>query len=222
MQELALLISGFLPGALHVLLGADHLAALAPLSVEAGHKAWRVGFRWGIGHALGILCVGLLAYSIGDWLDVAWLSDLGQPLVGLVLIGIGLWGFLHLWVSPSHFDVTSGSVTARGSERHVHTRAAFLVGAIHGVAGTGSVLGVVPALAQETWAHAAAFLVGFGVGTLAAMIGFASLLGVARPRGRRATGATYRWIFVLASSVCLAVGVLWILLPVFGIETHGG
>ena len=47
-----------LAGVVHTLAAPDHLAALAPFSVEARSQAWRVGVRWGLGHAGGIVFVG--------------------------------------------------------------------------------------------------------------------------------------------------------------------
>ena len=95
MPTLLPLLSGLLAGALHVLGGPD-VVGLAPFSVEAGRQAWRVGLRWGIGHASASVLLGLVAYSARDLLDLDLLSESGEALAGLLLVAIGVWGLWHL------------------------------------------------------------------------------------------------------------------------------
>jgi hydrogenase/urease accessory protein HupE len=45
---MTLVFAGFLAGFLHVLSGPDHLAAIAPYSVDGRVRAWRTGVRWGL------------------------------------------------------------------------------------------------------------------------------------------------------------------------------
>ena len=52
------ILAGLAAGGLHVFAGVDHLAALAPLAVEAPSKAGRTGGFWGLGHGLGVVIVG--------------------------------------------------------------------------------------------------------------------------------------------------------------------
>ncbi len=205
------LLTGTVAGAAHVVLAPDHLAALAPLSVEAGRRAWQVGLRWGVGHAAGIVLVGSAARLASERLDLGLLWLAGGYAVGLTLIAIGLWGFLH---ARRHTDAPS-TESAR-LEPHVHTTAAFVVGAVHGVAGTGALLGVVPVLGLPGALAVAAYLLGFALGTIGAMTATAALLGLANlsrgPQGSRA----YRRVFLAASSVALAVGLLWIVRALLG------
>src|SRR5262249_62336555 len=56
--------AGLGAGVLHTWTGPDHLAALSPLAVSRGRRAWGLGVRWGIGHSAGALALaglGLLA-----------------------------------------------------------------------------------------------------------------------------------------------------------------
>jgi hypothetical protein len=87
----AALASGCLAGALHVVTGPDHLAAVAPLASQRRGGAWRDGLRWGIGHSAGVLAVGAAALALRGLIDVAALSGWSERLVGVMLIGIGLW-----------------------------------------------------------------------------------------------------------------------------------
>ena len=86
------LLSGLFAGFAHVVSGPDHLAAIAPYAVDAKARAWRTGVRWGVGHSAGVLAVGLLALLLRDTLSVHLVSAWSERFVGVVLIGIGIWG----------------------------------------------------------------------------------------------------------------------------------
>ncbi len=203
------LLTGVVAGAVHVLAGPDHLAVLAPFSVEAGPRAWRVGLRWGIGHATGLVGLAALAWMLRGVLDLGLLHRTSAPLIGFVLIAVGVWGLVH---------VRRARVGEHApGEAHVHTTAALLVGTLHGIVGTGGVLAVVPVLAMPSALEAGGYLVGFGAGTLAAMVAFAALLGRISPREQ---GSAYRRVFIAASAAALLVGVVWLVLAWLGIDVH--
>ena len=206
MSVLTVCLSGLLFGALHVLSSPDHLAALAPFSIEARRRAWTLGLRWGIGHSGGIIAVGAVAYVIRDRLDLDLLEGIGTNAVGAILIAIGLWGFYHM----RRTELGAG---LEPNGRHLHTTAAFFLGGLHGIAGTGYLLGVLPLLALSSRLEAGAYLAGFAVGTIAAMILFSWILGVlAQGAGARAA-RTYRRVFAGTSAAALTIGVIWIVLP---------
>jgi len=209
------LFTGVAAGIGHVLLGPDHVAALAPFSVEAHERAWVVGLRWGLGHALGIIAVALLFVSAADWLDLELLAGAGDYLVGGVLVAVGLWGLWHLQHSTDHFSRAAG-----GAHGHVHATAALSIGTLHGLVGTGSTLAVLPAAGMHSWAESSIYLFGFGVGTVVSMMGVAWLLGVLAPREERSTA--YRRAFVGASLVSLLLGIVWIGLALAGVDLQSG
>ena len=208
------LLTGLVAGFGHVLLGPDHFAALGPFSVEAHRGAWRVGLRWGAGHALGILAVALIFVTAADWLDVSALAAAGDYLVGGVLVAVGAWGLWHL----------RGNVEAvahdHAAHTHLHTTAALSIGTLHGLVGTGSTLAVLPAVGMHSWHESGVYLAGFGLGTVASMTGVAWLLGVLAQRAER--GVTYRRLFGLASLAALALGIVWLGLAVAGVDVHAG
>src|SRR5437588_12119180 len=84
--------AGLIAGALHVLSGPDHLAAIAPLAVRRPKRAWAPGVRWGLGHSAGVAVIGLLSLWLRDSLPVVLLSSWGERIAGVMLIGIGFWG----------------------------------------------------------------------------------------------------------------------------------
>lgn len=208
------LFTGVGAGFVHVILGPDHVAALAPFSVEAHRRAWVVGLRWGLGHALGIIAVALLFVSAAGWLDLELLAGTGPYLAGGVLVAVGVWGLWHLEHSADHF-----SHAADRNHGHIHATAALSIGTLHGLVGTGSTLAVLPTLGLHTLAERALYLSGFAFGTVASMSAIAWLLGVLAPRE---VGDAYRRVFRLASVASLALGLVWLGLALAGVDLHGG
>jgi hypothetical protein len=191
---------GIWAGILHVVAGPDHVAAVAPLAGTGARRPWAVGVRWGLGHSGAVAMVACAALYVRDLLPLEPVSEWSERLVGVVLIGVGAWGF--------HRSV------GRGLE-HVHEArepgAAFAIGTLHGLAGSSHLLGVIPALAQPTTAESLANLAGFALGTVASMAAFAAAVGGLG----RSLGATGRRRFSGAlSAAAIAVGVVWLALAV--------
>src|SRR4029079_8802240 len=95
-------VAGLLAGLLHVFAGPDHLAALAPLSLKAGRRAWAVGLRWGLGHSSGVLVVAAVAFVLRQVVHLEAWSGWGERLVGVTMIGLGLWGLRSLFRERLH------------------------------------------------------------------------------------------------------------------------
>jgi len=219
-------VAGLLAGLLHVFAGPDHLAALAPLSLQARKRAWAVGLRWGIGHSSGVLVIAAIAFGLRQVLPLEELSGWGERLVGATMIVLGLWGLRslfrerlhahehdHAGHGHVHFHVHRADEDHREAKAHVHTHAAFWVGTLHGLAGTAHLVGVLPSLALPTGRETAGYLGAFALGTIIAMTAFAAVVGVTAPGGLR----VYRWALGTASGLCALTGVAWILLPLYGV-----
>ena len=184
---MTLALAGLVAGAVHVLSGPDHLAAIAPYAVADKARSWRTGVRWGLGHSAGVLGVGLLVLLTRQVIPVEALSARSELGVGLVLVGIGIWG---IRVALLRRDGRPWGTR----QRHVHGRAAFAVGTLHGLAGSSHLLGILPALALLSDAVASSYLLCFGTGSVVAMGTFARSLdgspaGRVRARSRDAAGA---------------------------------
>jgi hydrogenase/urease accessory protein HupE len=200
---MTLAIAGLLAGFIHVLSGPDHLAAIAPYAVDGKGRAWRTGVRWGFGHATGALAVGLLVLAMREALPIEAVSAWGERLVGLALIGIGIWGIGVAWSRSMR--------RLHPRKPHAHGHAAFGLGTLHGVAGSSHLLGMLPALAMPSDFAAGLYLLLFGIGSVAAMGTFSSLVGwiAGRPgvSGPRAQGT----LQALASLIAVTVGGFWLI-----------
>ena len=190
------IFTGLSAGLLHVVSGPDHLAVVAPLVAENPSKGLQLGFRWGLGHGLGVVFLGLLGMFIREWIDLDSWSIMAEVLVGWLLIAVGLWS---IWKNRSPIE--------RSNTEHHHDTGGgvvFGVGLFHGMAGTGHLLGVLPSLLL-TQTQAAIYLGMYFISAIAAMMGFGwmlskvvSMLGTLR-------------VWTLFTAVCsIVVGLYWV------------
>lgn len=229
------IVAGVIAGAAHVFLGPDHLAAVAPLASERTRRPWLGGVLWGLGHSGGVWLLALLALVFREALPLDWLSAWSERLVGVVLIGVGLWGLrrvLRLHVH-SHVHTHAGPDGAEHSHEHVHVHAVAVpdaghehsgerdrhghghgmlgIGALHGIAGTAHLLGVLPALAMPDRASAVAYVVSFGVGSIAGMGVFTTGLGMLVRATDHAGRGLSRGVMMLSSVAAVLVGGFWLI-----------
>ena len=200
---MTLAFAGLVAGFVHVFFGADHLAAIAPYAVDGKSRAWHTGVRWGLGHAAGVFGIGLLMLALRDALPLEAVSAWGERLVGFVLIGIGIWG---ICAALARF-----TRRPRAYATHAHGHAAFAVGTLHGFAGSAHLLGMLPALALPSDFAAGAYLLLFGLGSVAAMGTFASLVGWIAGRSGASGPRAQSALFSLSSLGAIGVGGFWIL-----------
>jgi len=216
---LLIIAAGIGAGLVHVFSGPDHLAAIAPLAMKRVQGAWRTGLRWGVGHASGVAFVGILSLLLRGLLPVNLISNWSDRLVGALLIGIGLWTLRkallvhthsheHEGESHQHIHVHSRDGKAHSAKRHVHTHAAFGIGTLHGLSGSSHFLAIIPALAMPSTALAIIYLGCYGLGTVLAMILFATAIN---SLSMRFAGAAkmYRGFLFACSAVAVSVGCLW-------------
>lgn len=190
-------LAGLAAGFFHVLAGPDHLAAVAPLAVGSVRAPWQSGFTWGVGHTAGVVVVGLLLLAFREVLPVAALSAWSERLVGLAMLGLGAWG---VW-------------RARHPSRHGHPGggASFGLGALHGLAGSSHLFGVLPTLAFASRADAGMYLAGFGTGAVAAMTAFAAVIGAVALVSGHSSGTVRRTLLYTSSMAAVIVGGAWLL-----------
>ncbi len=216
-------ITGLIAGLVHVWSGPDHLAAIAPLAARRPERAWIPGARWGFGHSAGVAVIGLLSLWLRNLLPVELLSSWGERLVGVMLLGIGIWGLRKAFKNKVHahehehggdrhihVHVHSHGHSAKKVAAHQHTHAAFGIGILHGLAGSSHFLGVLPILAFPTRLEAATYLATFALGTVISMATFSSVIGWVSARCSIGGAKAYRGMMSCCSVAAIAVGVFWL------------
>lgn len=218
-------LAGVIAGFVHVVSGPDHLAAVAPLAVKAHGNAWRSGVRWGVGHSAGVALVGLIALAFREVLPIEALSGWSERLVGVLLLGLGVWALrqglrvqvhVHAHVHDGephdhlHFHAAPERHEATASSGHRHGHAAFGIGTLHGLAGSSHFLGVLPTLGFVRWTDSLAYLSAFALGTIAAMGGFAAVLGLVARWWVMDHLVLYRALMYASSLMAFGVGTWWL------------
>ena len=184
-----LLFIGFAAGFAHVITGADHLAALAPFATHRKqHATWRLGLHWGLGHAGGVVLIGLRVGLRKDSAAAEGLSSGAEWLGGLILIAVGALGIRsllrhrvhthehdHLGIRHSHIHAHLSQAHSRTSHKHSH--AALGIGLLHGTAGGTHLWVVLPTLAIASFAAVALYLAASALAPVTAMTLFSAGLG---------------------------------------------
>lgn len=186
MNDIAL---GCMGGVLHVALGADHLAAIAPLAARARHRPWLAGMLWGVAHSCGTIAP-LLLLLFGFPAAAGMRFSTGAEVVsGALLLASGLAQF-------------SAFARARPG--------ASTFGLVHGMAGAASLAPLVVELAARDQLRPAVFLGAFALGSLAAMMAFsASVRRIAAACEALGPRAVHRASLAMGAA-CVCIGVYWL------------
>jgi hypothetical protein len=198
--------AGLGAGILHTWTGPDHMAALSPLAVARGKKAWGLGVRWGIGHSAGALVLAGLGLWARESLRLEVVSSWGERVVGGSLVLVGVWALVRARRTHLH-----AHRHAHGESEHVHVHghAALGFGFLHGIAGGSHLWAALPALALPV-TGAVAYLGGFALGCIAAMGAYAGTLGAVLERFPDRAGTLHRRVLSGAAGLAIVVGVWWL------------
>ena len=184
----SMLVLGFLIGLRHAL-EADHLAAVASLVTRSAdlRRAAARGAAWGLGHGLTLLAVGGTALLLSARIPAGW-ERAAEAGVGLMLVILGLDvlrrlrrrgvhlhphrhadGVVHVH-AHAHPD---GAAHEASPHEHAHPPRgrAVVVGAVHGLAGSGALLLLTAPAAGSPWLG----LLWIGLFALGALAGMAVL-----------------------------------------------
>ncbi|MFQ3319495.1 MAG: tryptophan-rich sensory protein [Natronomonas sp.] len=186
---------------------ADHLAAVATLVDEGDGRLGSVGASWGLGHSLPIIVLGLLLVGLGIRVPDA-VAAFFEVIVGIVLLGLGarmLWAVSrgtthtsHVHGTGLHAHLTLGSLSVGWTHFHLDGES-FLVGLIHGFAGSGALVVLLVSSAPSVDA-AVLFLAAFSLLSIATMTTVSILWG------RTMGTAISAYLRVLAGLFGIAVG----------------
>ncbi len=223
-----MLVAGILAGSLHVVSGPDHLVAVTPLAMRSPARAMAVGASWGAGHAVGAAALGAIGALARAVIDVNFLSSWAEFLVGGVLCGVGVWAFVqarklvvhrHGHAHTAHDPQPAGHGHAHlhahlaepshdeGAHAGHHKSTSFGVGVLHGAAGTGHLLGVLPSLALPP-ASAALYLTAYGLAAICAMTLFSAIVGLV---GKRLPPRAMTYFLYASGAAAIGLGIFWMI-----------
>lgn len=164
---LTVLLIGLVLGIKHSI-EPDHIIAVSTM-VSNQKKLWRstlTGIFWGIGHTITLFIVGMVLVLLKGELPEVWAMSL-EFLVGIMLVYLGFKNFV--------------SVKAAYRQSHKHDKASLVkvtvIGFIHGLAGSAAMVILTLSTVKTVW-ECALYILVFGVGTIAGMLIFTTILGI--------------------------------------------
>jgi hypothetical protein len=209
---------GSLLGMRHAL-EPDHIAAVSTLvsGERSGYKAALLGACWGLGHTVSLLVVGSALVALRAEMPVR-LADMFELAVAVMLVGLGLRAiYLAARQGPAgavHVHHHGGRVHVhRGAPAHIHigtwtlARRPLVVGAVHGLAGSGALTALVVATLPSTAARLT-YMAVFGLGSTLGMAALSGVLGwpIARLGANRGVA---RAVSLAVGCVSTLLGVAW-------------
>jgi high-affinity nickel-transport protein len=209
---------GSLLGMRHAL-EPDHLAAVSTLVTgeRSSAKAALLGVCWGLGHTLTLVVVGAALVLLRAEMP-ARAADGFEFCVALMLIGLGLRA-IYLAAregpaGPVHVHHHGHVVHAhQGVPAHIHigtwtlARRPLLVGAVHGLAGSGALTALVLTTLPSTAARLS-YIALFGLGSTIGMAALSGLLGWPIARLGQHRGLA-RAMSLVVGCVSTTLGVWW-------------
>jgi ABC-type nickel/cobalt efflux system permease component RcnA len=184
---------GFVLGLRHAL-DPDHIVAVSTIVSECKslRRSSLVGTFWGLGHTFSLLVVGLLVIAlklnlterVAAWMEFAvavMLVALGMKAVATALRGWKLHAHKHEHGGPPHLHLHVHKPGEAEDHRHRHilglgTRP-FLVGMVHGLAGSAALMILVVATIPSAVAGLI-YIAVFGVGSVGGMLLMSSVISL--------------------------------------------
>jgi len=175
----------------------DHIAAVTTQVIRQKNKSQSVkelikkgtlkssiiGAIWGAGHTTTLVLVGLLVYLLSINIpDVFFIGS--EIVVGVMLIFLAITTFSNKKLfkirhmhSHAHNNGTVHTHPHDHGNDHKHGHKSYLIGCIHGLAGSGALL-VVIAGSLSSIQDVLSFILIFGVGSVIGMTLVSSLIGI--------------------------------------------
>jgi nitrile hydratase accessory protein len=158
----------------------DHLAAVATLMTgeRSSAKAAWLGACWGLGHTLTLLAAGTALVVLRAEMPIAATMAFEVGVV-LMLVGFGARAIYkaasNVVPRRTHSHASPSTARLAGVDRWTLARP-LLVGAVHGLAGSGTLTALVVATLPST-ATRLGYLTLFGIGSTLGMVALSGLLG---------------------------------------------
>jgi len=223
---LAFLILGLTVGMAHAL-EADHLAAVGALAARKAPSHRRMvwlGASWGLGHTTTLLLISLPVVLLGFVLSERMTSGL-EFAVGIMLVVMGAGVLRKLFRTRVHIHVHDHGDGSRHFHAHSHqgaeqphkqdahdhdhaspfSRRSYLVGMIHGMAGSAALVAMAAAATQSI-VSTLGYIVAFGLGSTLGMGALTLVLSWSLQQAERAAGRIFRGVQYVLAGAATVVG----------------
>ena len=192
----ATILYGASSGMLHAVTGPDHVLSLGPVALRHPRASARIGFQWGVGHALGTLLLAIPLLLLSELVHTSFITAMsawGERIAGVALLaaaGFSFWSKRHA--------ATAALVDARSP---------LWVGLIHGATGASSLLLLMPVLLAGALQQTFAYLAAFSLGSTLAM---AALTATIAKVGTRLSSRVIDLCQRVMALAAAALGLYWL------------
>lgn len=223
MSVVLLLANAFLLGLAHAL-EPDHVAAVSTFLSRYPSRVRAIRFcvQWGVGHMLPLLASAVVAATIGAALP-SRAAAYAEPAVGAMLVLLGAWVLREVWRGRVHSHThehdgvvhthlhahAEGNDSEHAHVPHVHAHGAFLVGIVHGFAGSASVIVLALVAGASSLWLSGAYVATFSGGVIVAMAAYGWSAGILLERiaSRR---SSLRLVQAGTGSCSMLLGAYWL------------
>ncbi len=183
-QSITLLGFGFILGLKHAL-DADHVVAVSTIvsQTKSLRKSSVFGLLWGVGHTTTLFLVGFFILTLKLVIPVK-LALSFEFLVGIVLVIMGADILIKIRREKLHLHKHEHNNKAhvhlhkhKETNEHHHHHKSFIVGMIHGLAGSAALVLLVLSTVKST-SQGLLFILIFGVGSIAGMFVTSAIVGL--------------------------------------------
>lgn len=204
---------------------ADHLLAVNSLVTNRNKikEAVKDGVYWGIGHTVTIFVVGILMIGFKVTVSQHIFSYL-EASVGLMLVFLGIYRMTKIFKKNTHSHTYSHSHSNSATHSHTYShshlyvvsshnhinntknhKAAFGVGLVHGLAGSGAL--VVLVLTQmKTATEGLLYILIFGIGSILGMFIASGLFSIPFSKSILKSGKLQLSLIIISSLLCVFYG----------------
>jgi len=151
-----------------------------------------LGALWGAGHTTTLVLIGFLVYAMAITISDHIFSGL-EFAVGIMLVFLGITTIIDKKIQFKHkhpHQHQDGTMHIDAHDHddfdHRHTHKSYLIGMMHGLAGSGSLV-VLTATSMNDLGMIFGFIVIFGIGSMIGMILVGSMMGIPLALGNRIT-----------------------------------
>ena len=216
---------GFALGIRHAL-DPDHLVAVSTIVSRHSSvvRSSLAGALWGVGHTASLLICGTLVLALRLSIPHGFVAAAEKAVAAmLLLLGINaLWRAIKNSRLHMHFHTHNGrrhihfhTHTTDSKALHDHSHVfdigfrSFLIGMVHGLAGTGALMILVVAAAPSLLAGSMYILI-FGAGSIAGMLVLSSAISIPFVVSARFFDAFNSGLQFVTALMSIGLGLFWI------------
>lgn len=176
---------------------ADHITAISTqmlkskqnkkqfkgLIIDSITKSSILGTIWGAGHTTALILVGVIIYVLSIAIEQQVFSGL-EILVGIMMIFLGITTVFNKKINFRHkhpHKHADGSIHFEehnhNNSEHSHSHKSYIIGLIHGLAGSGSLV-VLTAITMYEGIGVLWFIAIFGIGSIIGMSLIGGIIGI--------------------------------------------